>query len=376
MRKILAFLIFSVFAVYLLTSCRPPELEGAYVDYNAKRIDSAIELAKEATDKYPDNAEAPYLLGLIYGEKGMFTEMVQSFDKSLERNPEQFKKEINDSKNYYFQTEYKNAYDSYVSYQNNSANKTDTTYKALDNAIKHAENASIIEPNDYSSVKLAALAANYKNDTDTAIKKFQLLTNIRPDTVDGWFQLGRAYFNAKDYESAIKYNKKALELDNKYVPSLELIAFSYESLKDTVNAIDAYKAAIDVDPNNISYLFNLGLIYNKRAAAAPAGSKTLMDNYANAEKYFSQAIHIDPDELDEFQRSLYDANLEILYSLTCVAQIQQRKFAEAKETAQSGIDYFPDSADLYDYLSICEANLGNKKEAKEASDKANQLRGE
>ena len=58
MRKILAFLIFSVFAVYLLTSCRPPELEGAYVDYNAKRIDSAIELAKEATDKYPDNAEA------------------------------------------------------------------------------------------------------------------------------------------------------------------------------------------------------------------------------------------------------------------------------------------------------------------------------
>ncbi|HES60182.1 MAG TPA: hypothetical protein ENO18_07110, partial [Caldithrix sp.] len=83
MRKSFSFILFGLLLFIILTSCRPPELEGAYVDYNAKRMDNALELAKQATEKYPDNPEAPYLLGQIYGEKGMFKEMMESFDKSL-----------------------------------------------------------------------------------------------------------------------------------------------------------------------------------------------------------------------------------------------------------------------------------------------------
>lgn len=375
MRKIFVFFIFSAFTLYLLTSCRPPELEGAYVDYNAKRTDSALELAKEATEKYPTNAEAPYLLGLIYGEKNMFEEMVQSFDKSLERAT-QYQKDIEESKEYYYQTEYRNAYDNYLGYQKIAGDTSENAIKMLENSIKHAENASIVMPNDYSSTKLAGLAANYKNDTEKAAKKFETLTTIDPDTVDGWFQLGRLYFNEKDYNKAIVYNKKAYELDKTFVPAIELMAFSYEGLKDTANAIQAYKVALEIESNNISYLFNLGLIFNKKASIAGAGSEVQIENYANAEIYFSTAINIDPDDLADFQRELYDTNLEILYSLTCVAQIQQRKFEECKETALNGIDYFPDSADLHDYLAICYSNLGKVEKAKEAGERANQLRDE
>ena len=49
-----------------VSSCRPPELEGAVVHYNAGRNDQALTLAQEATEKYPDNPEAwfypPYLV--------------------------------------------------------------------------------------------------------------------------------------------------------------------------------------------------------------------------------------------------------------------------------------------------------------------------
>ena len=123
-------------------------------------------------------------------------------------------------------------------------------------------------------------------------------------------------------------------------------------------------------------MFNLGLVYNKLAASSDKGSDKYKDNYANAEVYFSKAIDLDPDELDDYQRSLFDANLEILYSLKCVAQIQQHKFEEAKQTAQEGIDYFPGSADLYEYLAISLSNLGKKTEAEEANEKSKQLRGE
>jgi tetratricopeptide (TPR) repeat protein len=375
MRKLLILAVFFIFIVFLLTSCRPPELEGAYVDYNAKRMDSALELAKEATEKYPTNAEAPYLLGRIYGEKGMYKEMVESFNKSLNIST-QYEKDIKESKNYYFQTEYKTAYDSYVSYQNTAGDTSEKAIKILDSAIEHAENASVIKPNDYSSVKLIGLAANYKNDLQLAEEKFKMLTTMKPDTVDGWFGLGRLYYNQGDYHKAIEYNKKANEIDNTYVPALELIAFSYENLKDTTNTIKAYKAAIEADPNNISYLFNLGLVYNKLAASCDKNSAKYKENYANAEVYFSRAIDLNPDELEDFQRSLYDSNLEILFSLKCVAQIQQRKFEEAAQTARDGIDYFPGSADLYEYLAISLSNLGKTKEAEAANEKSKQLRGE
>ncbi|MEJ2542572.1 MAG: tetratricopeptide repeat protein [Calditrichaceae bacterium] len=366
---------FGVFILFILTACRPPELEGAYVDYNAKRIDSALELAKQATEKYPDNAEAPFLLGQIYGEKGMFKEMMESFEKSLNISTD-YESKIKETKTYYFNSEYKSAYDSYVSFQKSVGDTSERTIKLLDNAIKHAENASLINPDDYSSVKLAGLAANYKNDTDLAEKQFTKLTKIKPDTVDGWFWLGRLNFNKQNYEKAIEYNKKANEIDETYVPALELIAFSYESLKDTANTIKAYKEAIEADPNNVSYLFNLGLVYNKLAAGSNRDSEEFKTDYSNAELYFSRALNLDPDELDEYQRTLYDSNLELLYSLTCVAQIQQRKFEEAEQTALDGIDNFPGSADLYEYLAISQSNLGKKKEAQEANEKAEQLRGE
>ncbi len=375
MRKLLTFTVFFVFIVFLLTSCRPPELEGAYVEYNQKRLDSALELAKEATEKYPTNTEAPYLLGRIYGEKGMYKEMMESFDKSLNIATE-YEKDIEVSKNYYFQIEYKNAYDSYVSYQNMASDTSEEALKILDSAIEHAQNASVIKPDDYSSVKLVGLAANYKNNFKLAEEKFKILTTIKPDTVDALFWLGRLYYDQGDYQKAIEYNKKANEIDSTYVPALELIAFSYENLKDTTNTIKAYKAALEADPDNISYLFNLGLVYNKLAASSNKNSEIYRENYANAEVYFSRAIDIEPDELEDFQRSLYDSNLEILYSLKCVAQIQQRKFEEAAQTARDGIDIFPGSADLYEYLAISLSNLGITKEAEEANEKAIQLRGE
>jgi len=374
MKKILFLTVLLLSFTIMLTSCRPPELEGAFVDFNAKRYDNALKLAIEATDKYPTNPEAPFLLGKIYAEKEMFGEMVDAFNKSLERGSE-FESQIKEFKQYYFQNEYKKAYDNYVSYQDMSGDTTEKAMKLLDLSIKHSKNASLIVPDDYRPIKLTGLAYNYKDENDLAIDYFKKLTELKPDTTDSWYQVGRVYFNNHQYEKAAEYNKKAVEIDPSFIPAVELLAFSYESLKDTVNSIKTYKMASEVDPNNVSYIFNLGLIYNKQASSASDNAEKIR-LYGLAEEQFSKAITLNPEDLDSYQRQLYDGNLEIMYTLDCIAQIQQKKFEDCKNTALSGLDLFPDSSELYEFLAICYANLGETAKAKEAQERAKQLKGE
>ena len=275
---------------------------------------------------------------------------------------------------YYFQSEYKRGYDNYVSYQEMAGDTTAKAFKLLDMSIKHSKNASLVDPGDYRPVKLTGLAYNYKNEDDNALEYFKKLTTINPDTVDAWYQIGRVYFNIRDYEKAAEYNKKAVEIDKTFIPAVELLAFSYESLKDTVNSIKTYRMASEIEPNNISYLFNLGLIYNKMATNISGDSDAKMKNFAEAEQLFTKAISIDPGELDSYQRELFDSNLEIMYTLNCIAQIQQKKFEECKQTALDGIEVYPDSGELYEFLAICYANLGESDKANEAQERSKQLR--
>jgi len=100
MKKALVALFSLIILLSVLVSCRPPELEGAFVDYNAGRYDNALKLAKGSTEKYPANAEAWFLLGQIYGKKSMFGEMADAFDQSLKVGPAH-KAAIKNEKLYY-----------------------------------------------------------------------------------------------------------------------------------------------------------------------------------------------------------------------------------------------------------------------------------
>lgn len=373
MKKLSAVLILFLGATFLLTSCRPPELEGAFVDYKARRMENALKLAIEATEKYPENAEAPFLLGKIYGEMDQFAEMVEAFDKSLQRSS-QHEKEINDLKIFYFQTEYVKGYDNYVAFQQTAGDTSAQAIKLLDMAIKRCQNATAVDPTDYRPIKLTGLAYNYKNENEEALKYFHKLTEVRPDTADAWYQIGRLHFNNRNFEKAAEYNSKAMELDPSFIPAVELLAFSYESLKDTANAILTYRKASEIEPNNVSFLFNLGLIYNRKATTAGEQNEDRLKYYAEAEELFGRAINLDPDQLDSYQRSLFDSNLEIMYSLKCIAQLQQRKFESCKDTALQGLEIFPDSSELYEFLAIAYANMGENEKAKEAEARAEQLK--
>ena len=358
MKRFTLLLLTGLFAVLLLTSCRPPELEGAFVDFNAKRFDNALKLAKEATVKYPDNAEAWFLLGRIYGQKEMIPEMDHAFKKSLALN-NQFEKQIKQEQNYYYGVSFNNGVNKYNAFTKADDRKSEKAQKLIDTAIKNFKNAKLLK-NDFRTNNLLALCFNVSERPDSALTYYNELIKIKPDTAVAWINLGQYYFIKKDYKKSIENLKKALELDNKNVEAITLISQAYDMVEDTDNAIKAYEQAKAINPDEKAFPYNLGLIYSKLSNKEGLDEAKKNEYLQKVADNFALVINLDPD-------------IKVPYQMKSFAELQLKKYDEALATLKQAIDHFPEEGSLYFNLGVAYTHLGNKKEAKKAFDKAEEL---
>ena len=101
-----------------------------------------------------------------------------------------------------------------------------------------------------------------------------------------WFQKGyNAYVN-KEYDKAISFYLKAIELDPDYADAYVNLGVTYKNQGNNIKAIESYEKAIELDPVNAGAYVNLGncyyesdfsttLIYYKKAARL--GNKYIQD---------------------------------------------------------------------------------------------------
>jgi len=362
MKRILFIVLIAFIVLGLMISCRPPELEGAFVDYNAGRYDNALALAEDASKKYPDNAEAWFLLGMIYGKKSNFDKMVGAFDKSLAIGPAH-KADIVQEKNYHFQTKYNDAVSKYNAYTKLSDKTTEKAQKIINSAIADFTSSTTIKPKDYNGQRLMAVCYSIIGDSDKAQSSYQKLTEIYPDTASSWLDLGSHYYNQQEYDNAVESLKKATKIDPNNSEALTYLAQSYDFGKKREKAIDAYKNAIKVNPEEKALPFNLGLLYIK-AASDSTVEKNVQKEYLNESIVFFQKV-IDLD--NEIKES---------YQLKSTAEIRLENWEEAKNTILAGLEFFPEDGDLWTNLGVCYARLGNKEKAEEAFAKAKEITGE
>lgn len=87
--RILVLLSVFVVALFLLTSCQPPEITSAKVYFQQDNIEKAKEQLEIAKEKYPDNPEVYYLLASkVYGPQGELDKASKHLDKAAELSPE------------------------------------------------------------------------------------------------------------------------------------------------------------------------------------------------------------------------------------------------------------------------------------------------
>jgi len=79
-----------------------------------------------------------------------------------------------------------------------------------------------------------------------------------------YYNLARLYLLKEDKEQAYEYIKKSLELNDSLIMSLNLYAVICEKFERYEEAIDYYKKALKISPNEINLKFNLAGAYLKK----------------------------------------------------------------------------------------------------------------
>jgi len=119
-----------------------------------------------------------------------------------------------------------------------------------------------------------------------------------------YFNLGKIFFNAKSYETAIENFTKALE-DNPYlVDAYYLRALAYENIGKYKEAIEDLKKATMLMPEEKKFFTTMAKVYFKMAE-----EEVKKGNYKKAADYFIDGLtidynlKIDPEFEDVFERA-------------------------------------------------------------------------
>ena len=113
-----------------------------------------------------------------------------------------------------------------------------------------------------------------------------------------WFQKGYDAVEAKEYENAIIYYNKAIELNPDDAIAYNNRGCAKVDLKDYTGAIEDYNKGIELKPDYANAYFNRGI------------SKSNLNDYTGAIEDYNKAIQLNPDK-DKAYRNRGDAKYNI-----------------------------------------------------------------
>jgi superkiller protein 3 len=346
---------------FMITSCRPPELEQAVIDYNGGRYDNAYTQVLSATEKYPDNEEAWYYLGEIQGKKGQIKEMMESFNKSLSLK-NTYQAEIELAKSNYYGKYYNDGVSAYNALIQIEDKKSEQAIKRLEQVIKDFTNVNYIK-NDYMANRLISISYQFLEDDENALKYLYVAAEAKPDTALAYIDLGYHFQKKQDFVKAAEQFKKGIEVDPTNQECLIRYAESLDMAEQKEEAIAAYKSAFEVVPDEKAIPFNLGLLLFKQANTLEEDDPKKNETMEEAIFYFEKAKEIDP-------------NIKEIYDLLGTLLLQLEQYDKAKEILEEGVELYPDSSTVWQNLSFLYAKLGEKEKAEEAFEKSKQLQEE
>ena len=149
--------------------------------------------------------------------------------------------------------------------------------------------------------KILGDAASDSLDYDQAIAYYLKAIEVDHNYFDAYHQLGIAYVEKEDYDQAIEYFDKALAIDSLHADTYFILGNTYVSGKqDYDKAIELFKKGIKLKPDSPEECFLLGFLYKEKGnntygimyvkKAAQLGNETaqqfFMDNGMSWENIF------------------------------------------------------------------------------------------
>ncbi|RMG21282.1 MAG: tetratricopeptide repeat protein [Methanobacteriota archaeon] len=344
--------------ILLISGCRPPEVEGTVINIQKSLYDEALVSAQSAVEKYPDNAEAWFYWGWLYGDyKKDYEKMNEGFEKALKLNPAQkvtfmgqsvtLKTAIEQYRNSKFADNYNSAIK--IIPQAQQTEDPEKKQKLFESALKKLQLAMRIHPARTEPYRPLALSYLALGDTAAALETVEKGLERTPNDETLLIGSGEIYMMTKSYDKAAEAFQKALEINPNNALVYQKLGNLEAARDDWTKANEYYTKAMEMEPDNADLAYNIGVGLYKQ------------EQYTEAIPYFRKALEANPDDL------LTTRILGICY-------VQAEKNEEGLEFLKEAVQRFPDEASLYEYMAILYGRLGKTKEAEEAFNRSKELK--
>ena len=115
-----------------------------------------------------------------------------------------------------------------------------------------------------------------------AIKQYETVLEREPKNVKALLLTGLAYANLNKPEEAVRYTKKAAELDPSYTAYYNL-GLIYAANNQPVKALEAFDQALALNPTSYMAEYQKGITYS------------IQKDYESAARAFQRSIELNPD---------------------------------------------------------------------------------
>lgn len=154
-------------------------------------------------------------------------------------------------------------------------------------SIEYFEKLFQLDPLRYEGIDIYSnilfIKENYCELSNLAYRCYEN-NKYRPETC---CVIGNFYALKGEHPKAIAFFKRALKLDNNYLPVYTLMGHEFLEMKIISSAVESYRTAIDIDPNDfrayyglasvyeISQMYNFALYYYMKAAKSKSNDSRM-----------------------------------------------------------------------------------------------------
>jgi tetratricopeptide (TPR) repeat protein len=166
-------------------------------------------------------------------------------------------------------------------------------------------------------------------------------TKSEPRNEDAWYGLGEAYYSLQRYSDAIEAYRQALRINPDDTVAWNNLGAAYDGLQRYSDAIEAYRQALRIKPDYADAWNNLGAAYNG------------LQRYSDAIEAYRQSLRIEPDDAKAWY------NLGYAYG-------DLQRYSDAIEAYRQALRIKPDDADAWNNLGNAYRRLQRYSDAIEA----------